>query len=147
MRSSRVVRVSGCQCQSRNTPGFDPSILRYGGILGAADEAVLNAVHKTRKKIPIYYTKVGWFMKNHYHSEHLKCHTFERSKILLQIERATVQKEIVHLEQLNGTSPCVTCELLNLPSISLNARRISNQSLEAYPSYALLWTLITRIMS
>ncbi len=27
MRSSRVVRVSGCQCQSRKSPGFDPSIL------------------------------------------------------------------------------------------------------------------------
>jgi hypothetical protein len=24
MRSSRVVRVSGCQCQSRNSTGFDP---------------------------------------------------------------------------------------------------------------------------
>ncbi len=28
MRSSRVVRVSGCQCHSRISPGFDPSILR-----------------------------------------------------------------------------------------------------------------------
>jgi hypothetical protein len=26
MRSSRVVRASGCQCQSHNNPGFDPSI-------------------------------------------------------------------------------------------------------------------------
>ncbi len=25
MRSSRVVRASGCHCQSRNSPGFDPS--------------------------------------------------------------------------------------------------------------------------
>jgi hypothetical protein len=29
MRSSRVVRASGYQCQSRNSPGFDPSILRH----------------------------------------------------------------------------------------------------------------------
>jgi hypothetical protein len=29
MKSSRVVRVVDCQCQSRNSPGFDPSILRH----------------------------------------------------------------------------------------------------------------------
>ena len=29
-----------------NSPGFDPSILRNIGVLGAADEAVLNKVHK-----------------------------------------------------------------------------------------------------
>jgi hypothetical protein len=28
--------------QSRNSPGFDPNILRHSGIWGAADEAVLN---------------------------------------------------------------------------------------------------------
>ncbi len=31
MRSSRVVRAFGCQCQSRNWPGFDTSILRLSG--------------------------------------------------------------------------------------------------------------------
>ncbi len=49
MRSSLVVRVSGCQCQNRNGPGFDPSILRHSRM--AADEAVLNNVHK-KKKFP-----------------------------------------------------------------------------------------------
>ncbi len=44
--SSRVVRMSGCQWQSRTSPGFDPSILRHSGIWRAADEAVLNNVHK-----------------------------------------------------------------------------------------------------
>ncbi len=29
MRSSQVARASGCQCQSRNSPGFDPSTLRH----------------------------------------------------------------------------------------------------------------------
>jgi hypothetical protein len=43
--------VSDCQCQ--NT-GFDPSILRHSGIWGAADEAVLNKVHKKPKKIPLF---------------------------------------------------------------------------------------------
>jgi hypothetical protein len=37
-----VVRASGCQCRSRNSPGF-----------GAADEAVLNTVHKKILKIPL----------------------------------------------------------------------------------------------
>ncbi len=45
IRCSRVVRASGCQCQSHNSPGFDPSVLRHSGIWGAADEAVLNNVH------------------------------------------------------------------------------------------------------
>jgi hypothetical protein len=50
MGSSRVVIASGCQCQSRNSPEFDPSILRHRGILGVEDEAALNNVHKKEKK-------------------------------------------------------------------------------------------------
>jgi len=41
MRSSRVIRASGSPCQSRNSPGFDPSIRQSGE---AAGEAVLNSV-------------------------------------------------------------------------------------------------------
>ncbi len=48
--SSRVVRASGCQCHSRNSPGFNPSILRHSEIWGAADEAVLNNVHNKKKE-------------------------------------------------------------------------------------------------
>ncbi len=48
-RSSRGVRVSGCQCQSRIIPGFDPSLLRQSRIWGAAGEAVLNNVQKKEK--------------------------------------------------------------------------------------------------
>jgi hypothetical protein len=40
---------SGCQCQSRNSPGFDPSILRHSGIRGVADEAALKNVHKKKQ--------------------------------------------------------------------------------------------------
>jgi hypothetical protein len=29
----RVVRESDCQCQSRNSPRFDPSILRFSEIM------------------------------------------------------------------------------------------------------------------
>ncbi len=56
MRSGWVVRASDFQCQSRNSPGFDPSILRHSGISGAADEAVLNTVHRKNKikKIPLF---------------------------------------------------------------------------------------------
>jgi hypothetical protein len=44
-----------CQCQCRNSPGLDTSILRHIEILGAADEAVLNNVHKKKNpKIPLY---------------------------------------------------------------------------------------------
>ncbi len=50
MKSSRMVRASDCQCWSRNSPGFDPSILRHSGIWGAADDAVLNTVHREKNK-------------------------------------------------------------------------------------------------
>ncbi len=44
-----VATASGCQCQSRNSPGFDPSIHRHREICGSADEAVLNNVHENKK--------------------------------------------------------------------------------------------------
>ena len=49
-----MVRASG-QCQSRNSRGFDPSILRHSGIRGAADEAVYSRITsiKNIKKIPL----------------------------------------------------------------------------------------------
>jgi hypothetical protein len=41
--STLWVRASDCQCQSRNSPGFNPSsILRHIGIWEAADGAGLN---------------------------------------------------------------------------------------------------------
>ncbi len=60
MKSGQVVRASGCQCQNRNSPGFDPAAssdtVEYEG---AADEAVLNHVYNKKdkfKKIPLFYT-------------------------------------------------------------------------------------------
>ncbi len=43
-------------CWKINSPGFDPSILRHSGIWGAADEAVLNTVHREQKskKSPLF---------------------------------------------------------------------------------------------
>ncbi len=35
--------------QSRNSPGFDPSVLWLSEIWGAADEEVLNNLHKKKK--------------------------------------------------------------------------------------------------
>ncbi len=52
MRSRLLVRAS--VCRSRNSPVFDPSILRHSAIWGAADESVLNTVHRKKsKKIPL----------------------------------------------------------------------------------------------
>ncbi len=47
MRSNRTVREYDCYRQSRNSPGFHPSILRHSEIWGAKDEAVLNNIHST----------------------------------------------------------------------------------------------------
>ncbi len=56
MRSSRMDRASDRQCQSRNSPGFIPSIHRHNGFWGAADEPVLKNVHKKKKKkIPLRF--------------------------------------------------------------------------------------------
>ncbi len=52
MRSSRVVRASDCQCQSRNSPEYDARILLHSGIWEAVDEAVLKKVHKKIQKNP-----------------------------------------------------------------------------------------------
>ncbi len=69
MRSSRVDRASDCQCQCRNIPAFDPCIL-HSGIRGAADEAVLNKVHKKiQKKKKKESHAYGLFLGiNSYHS-------------------------------------------------------------------------------
>jgi hypothetical protein len=62
MRSSQVVRASCCQCQSRNCPRLDPSILRHSGIWRAAAKAVLNNVHyKKNRKIPPPKKKIPFF--------------------------------------------------------------------------------------
>ncbi len=63
MTSRRMVRAFGCQCQSRNCPGCDLSIFGHSGIWGAADEAVLNNVHKKREnheKSPLTANPSGW---------------------------------------------------------------------------------------
>jgi hypothetical protein len=52
-----VVKAADCQCQSRNSPGFDSSILRHSGIWGAADEAVLNIVHRKKTTCFFYFAK------------------------------------------------------------------------------------------
>ncbi len=48
-----MVRASDCQCQIRNTPDFNPSILRHSGIWGASDETVGVEVFQKSKKIPL----------------------------------------------------------------------------------------------
>ncbi len=47
---AELLRVSDCLFRSRNSPWFDPSILRHSGIWRAADEAVLNK--KNSKNLP-----------------------------------------------------------------------------------------------
>ncbi len=50
------LRASACQCQSRNSSGFDPNILRHSGIWGAVDEALLKTVHLKNPKNPPVWT-------------------------------------------------------------------------------------------
>ncbi len=57
MRPGHVLKWQCQWRQCRNSPGFDPSILRHSGIWGAADEAVLNCVHEKKKKNPLCLKK------------------------------------------------------------------------------------------
>ncbi len=81
MRSNLVVRVSDCQCRSRNSPGFDPSILRHSGIRGAADEAVLNTVlgkKEIQKNPPVSYSPTQQYPplpSSFYQLTHSQSHT------------------------------------------------------------------------
>ncbi len=65
IRSSRVVRASACQCRSRKSHGFDPSILGHSEIWGAADEEVLNTVHRKKNllSLPSTPTPAAWTCK------------------------------------------------------------------------------------
>ncbi len=58
MRSSQVVKTVDSHCRNSNCHGLDSSILRHSGIAGAADETVLNKVHKNQK-IPLYLVIVS----------------------------------------------------------------------------------------
>ncbi len=57
MRSSQVFGASDFHCESRNNPGFNPSILRYSRIIqGAASEPLLNKeLFKIRKNPPLIF--------------------------------------------------------------------------------------------
>jgi hypothetical protein len=59
MRSSQVVRTSDCQFRSRNGPGFDTNIHQHSGICRAADESVLNTVHREKKSKKILLLEMG----------------------------------------------------------------------------------------
>jgi hypothetical protein len=59
---TRIIKLQDCQYKSRNSPEFDPSILRHSGIWGVAGEAVLNIVHtkklfKKTQSIKLQYRK------------------------------------------------------------------------------------------
>ncbi len=59
-----MFRASDCQWRSRNSPGFDPIILRtQWNIWGAADEAVLKIQYieeKNTQKIPLFNSYRTW---------------------------------------------------------------------------------------
>jgi hypothetical protein len=57
MRFSWVVRASGCQCLSRNSPGFDPSILRHNGTEGRQMKQCWITYIKKSKNPPLIIKK------------------------------------------------------------------------------------------
>ncbi len=93
MRSSQLVKASGYQCQSRNSPGFDPSILRRSRIWGAADEAVLNNVYRNKK----IYKK----------SPSLKFPCTKRPWTISSKERKNQRKKREAVEGCGAVGPCL----------------------------------------
>ncbi len=64
LRPSRVIErltPSDCQCQSRNNPGFDPSILRHNRIWRVADKAMFDKVHfkKYLNSLPVNFKPIN----------------------------------------------------------------------------------------
>jgi hypothetical protein len=71
MRSSRLLEIhTDCQCQCRNSPGFNATTQWHlGG--GAADEAVLNKVLQKAKRVPIKKNLVFGKLSNNYRLSNL----------------------------------------------------------------------------
>jgi hypothetical protein len=92
MRSSLVVRASDCQCGSRNSPGFHPSILRHSG---TADEIVLNSVQKK----PDDFICAGIVVVYGVHDRHLgnsgfSCSFVEQTRVLSLVGEEVEETEI-----------------------------------------------------
>ncbi len=101
MRSIRIFRVSDCQCQSRNNPGFDASILRHNGIWGAADEAVFNTVQREKiQKISL----INFDVSSH-HCLHRIAYC-QSNCLLILLERAETEIRFLngkqHVQRKNG---------------------------------------------
>ncbi len=89
MWSSRVVRASDCQCQSRNNPGFHSSILLHSGIWRAADEEVLNKVRNFAEiKRPF-------------------CEVWETSRTTIKHQIQRLRAQLTELKQIRKYLRCV----------------------------------------
>ncbi len=103
-----MVRASDSQCRSRNCPGF---ILRHSGIWRAADEVVLNIVHKKKKihKNPPFNkisARIFWE------------HTWSRKKISItegnaqcrHLKKITCKGTLLQVFYLSETQNPIHCE-------------------------------------
>ncbi len=97
-RSSRVVTAPGCQWQSRNNPGFDPSILRHSVIWRVENKAALTFCtllsatpqillldevrikHRTVATLALTVRRSNLSARSHPHEERLFSNTFKRPK-------------------------------------------------------------------
>ncbi len=59
--AKQLERLTDYQCQSRNSPGFDPTIFWHIGIWGAAHESVLNIVPYIKIYPPFKYFILTFF--------------------------------------------------------------------------------------
>ncbi len=75
-----MVRAADCQCQSRNSPGFDPSILQHSGILRMGDQAVLNKELKKLKFVDLPVMLFLWSLLLCFHSLRLPLQFLARKK-------------------------------------------------------------------
>ncbi len=95
--------ASACQCQSRTSPGFDPSVLRHSDIWGAAEETVLNKYDKLRNRQQIN------FLTGHIYSYlmfsgfacTLRTESFLTTLQCAELSRTTLNTSIILLKNSN----------------------------------------------
>ncbi len=101
------LRASGCQCQSRHSPGFDPSVPRLSGIWWAADKAVLNNEHRKKKSFKnppsLYLIKYILFLYCSLGGQSYRHPTAGRCQGVAQ---GRIAKEFIHV-----SASCLFCQI------------------------------------
>ncbi len=106
MRFSRMVSASARQCQSHNSPLFDPSILRHTRVWGTADETVFNTVTYIKEKIHFNLLYIVNVQCRWYFKPPLRFICISSSKIELRNRSLWQSDRVACYPRLRKIGPC-----------------------------------------